>query len=479
MYEEPPERINIGQTLLAAECPAAVGVGTKTPDHALRRWKDVAGACLSWHQGTDPGEAIRDRFGWMDPVQRDLCTGLFRTYVRLMADSRDRVSDYEPEGSTVFHPSGGASAVASVLFALDGGELVKLRTGRTGSVPEEIAVLVEGLDDGESLIEVMAADGRIETLEMEPDERRERLARLFALWDAQREADRPTGTRPGLWCYRCPRPARCGHYPAPDGARPASTTRTILMPKTWARRLSVCERQVAWKRLYGIPEDTGDDDPSEARAAGVRFHDLLAASLLADDPDGAFDLALQSVPPSEVANMQWLYERHRRLEAEHGHPVTSVGVEYEVGATIVVPGLHLDSRDRITPGKPVAVVFMGRADATGREADGTPTVVEHRTGAGAADIDQIELDLYAVGTALIARRTEAAVHLHLLGLPDGPRCVRQHYDEEALGEAVERLRDPAGIVANWHPLDATGPPYSVGPWCGGCGFRARCEEYRT
>jgi len=122
---------------------------------------------------------------------------------------------------------------------------------------------------------------------------------------------------------------------------------------------------------------------------------------------------------------------------------------------------------------------MARADATGRESDGTPAVVEHRTGPGASDIDQTEMDAYALGVALMTGRREVAVHLHLLGLAEGPRCVRERYTEQDLAEAIERLEYPARVVANWHPIDSLDPPYRVGPWCSGCGFRLRCERYRT
>ncbi len=110
-----------------------MGTGTKLPDLALRRWKDIAGACLAWHQGGDPGEVIRDGFGWLDPMQRDLCAGLFRTYTTLRAESRERLVDLDPPFSTVFHPDGQAVVSAELVFGLDGGEMIKLRTGRTGA----------------------------------------------------------------------------------------------------------------------------------------------------------------------------------------------------------------------------------------------------------------------------------------------------------------------------------------------------------
>ena len=53
-----------------------------------------------------------------------------------------------------------------------------------------------------------------------------------------------------------------------------------------------------------------------------------------------------------------------------------------------------------------------------------------------------EMDAYALGVALMTGRTEVAVHLHLLGLADGPRCVRERYSEQGLAEAIER----AGVI---------------------------------
>lgn len=61
---------------------------------------------------------------------------------------------------------------------------------------------------------------------------------------------------------------------------------------------------------------------------------------------------------------------------------------------MTAPGVHIDSRDREHADQPVAVIFAGLADAVGREAGGTPAVLEHRTGASANSL-HLEPELYA------------------------------------------------------------------------------------
>jgi len=356
---------------------------------------------------------------------------------------------------------------------------VKLRTGRTESSAWETAVLLSGKDPEDQVIEAILSEGRLELLSMDDESRTAVLHEIFSAWDHQHSDGFSGGTQPGWWCYMCPRVARCGQYPTVDGHRVSGYTRTIRMPKTATMSLRFCHRQVAWKQVYGIPEDAAREY-HELRERGIRFHDLIATALKAENPQEAFNLGLQAVPESEVLNMRWLWDRHLELEASHEHPLEIKETEYQVGATIEVPGLNLHRRSgEVRDNQPVAIVFMGRADATGREADGTPVVVEHRTGAGATDVNQLELDIYAIGAALITKQTQVAVHLHALGLSDGPRCVREIYDESRLREAAERLEGPAVAAANFHPEDATDPSFNVGPWCDGCVFRLRCEEHRT
>lgn len=481
MYGDGPERIDLRALERVALCPAAAsGRTTRMPRSTLDRWMVVRDACASWHTGTDPQEVIDQQFGVLDAVQREIVTELFMSYVSLMGASRDRATNVESDPVVVPHPDIDASVSASVTFTLsgdDGPELVKLRTGRNGSSRWEKAVLLTAKDPHDTVVEVMTAAGTVDHAYMDDADRDAALAEIFAAWEAQRSDTTRRGTRPGYWCFTCPRPAQCGQYPVIDGARVYASTRTIRLPKTWATTLRTCHRKVAWKQLHGITED-GEDLDDERRSRGVRFHDIIGTALTSEDPQAAFEVALRAVPESEILNMEWLWERHLELEREHEHPITVVETEYQVGATAMVRGKTSDSRGRVREGQPVAVVFMGRADATGREADGTPAVIEFRTGAGAAEINQLEVDIYAVGVALLTGRDRVAVHLHQLGLADGPVCVREFYDVGRIAEAIQRLEDPATTVANWHPDDATDPRYTVGPWCDQCVFRLRCTRHR-
>ncbi|MDP3984932.1 MAG: hypothetical protein Q8Q52_08025 [Acidimicrobiia bacterium] len=483
MYDDPPESINLKTLRLQQECPASYGAGTKVPTAAFDRWKAVADACGSWHLGTEVDDIIRDQFSAFDPVQRDLCLDLLSRYTDLMADHRDALVVEEGDPVvTIMHPNGHASTSAWYQFRLNGKngpELIKIRTGLRGSTPDEVAVLVQGKDPDESATEVMLRHGTVETLEMDAALRATEIRRVFSLWEETRsdawQGDKRT---PGRACYTvCPRPARCGQYPTPDGRRVSADTRTIRLPKTAASWMRQCDRHTAWKQVYQIPKDDGQEF-DEARGRGASFHDLLAEALLADDPNGAFQDAVADLP--DASRLQWLWEQHLTLEVEHAFPVAYQATEYQIGVTVQTTGLDVFRRsDRPGHGKPVAVVFMARPDATGREGDDTSAIVEVRTGASRREADPLELDVYALGAALLKKVNRVAIHVHLLGLPEGPECHREVYEEDRLRLALQRLEEPALRAAAWDPLDATRPSFNVGQWCGDCEFRLRCENYRA
>jgi hypothetical protein len=480
VYSDEPITINPGLVERLERCPAAEGAGTKLPRGNLDRWIAVRDACASWHNGMDAAEAADTHFAPFDPIQRRVCETLFRTYTNLMSSAREEWDDLEGGHLSVPHPEQDAFASAAVTFTLrsdDGGlEYVKLRTGRHGSSPWEQAILQAGADAGDTLTEVLVATGTVEDLAIDEETTDRILAELFAAWDAQ-QTRTSRGTRPGWWCFTCPRPARCGQYPTPDGRRVPASTRTILLPKTWATAMSRCERQVAWKQVHQVPRDDWTDDSDWRRDRGIAFHELASIALGADDPDEAFSELLADVPPAERQNMAWLWDRTSELERDHEHPVEVVETEYQVGTSIVVQGTDI-TRGRLVTGRQVAVVFTGRADATGREVDGTPAVIELKTGPGASGYDQIESDIYALGAALITGSSAVAVHFHQVGLAGGPRCMRVRYEEEDLQTAAERLHTVAEGAARWHPEDASTVRYATGPWCQACPFRARCEDHR-
>ncbi len=136
---------------------------------------------------------------------------------------------------------------------------------------------------------------------------------------------------------------------------------------------------MAWARLYGIPTDEGDENGEHARL-GSSFHEGAATALLADDPDAAFAAYAASAPGSEQADLLQLWDNHELLTETEPFPVDVRETEYGIGVTCHPSGLYIDYKDREHPDRIVAVTMAGFADAVGKEADGTPAVVELRTG---------------------------------------------------------------------------------------------------
>jgi hypothetical protein len=278
--------------------------------------------------------------------------------------------------------------------------------------------------------------------------------------------------KPGWHCYFCDRIATCGQYPPEQGVRIGRWQRTILLTKTELLNLGQCHRRIAWKRLHSIPKDETPDDTAGAER-GTRFHDLLAESLKADDPDATFRTLLDDLDAAHRPDMAALYERHSTIESEHV-PVEYNFTEYQVGVTLTAPGIEVDSKGTLTPDKPIAVTIIARTDAVGRESDGTPAVVEHRTGKNSDRIDERETALYALAVARLVKSDTVAVHQHALDAAAGPRCERIVYTPETLAAATELLTDAIGSVVTWHPLDALKPTATPGEWCATCDYRFTC-----
>ncbi|MGI8516345.1 MAG: PD-(D/E)XK nuclease family protein [Acidimicrobiia bacterium] len=280
----------------------------------------------------------------------------------------------------------------------------------------------------------------------------------------------------GLHCYQCSRPSRCGQYPSLEPKLTGSESRGVLVSKKWLAMLPTCQRQVAWARLYSIPTDEGEEDGDAARL-GSSFHEGAASALLAEDPDTAFAAYAASATGSEQAFLLQLWENHKHLVEQEPFPVEMKDTEYGIGVTCHAPGLFIDSRDKEHPDRLIAVTFAGFADGVGREADGTPSVVELRTGGGSSL--PFEPELYALGAYLLTGKVPVTVHTHRIGNRDDLACGRRVFDKSELGEAKASLQDAASLVAAWHPYNSLSAPYSVGEWCRWCPFESRCTEHRA
>ncbi len=455
------------------------------PRWQLDRWVAVHDAIEEWYRSDlSDDQAVPDIvnriMGWMDPVQRFVAERLFATYRQVMPKRTDERVDLDPARSEVLDADTNSllAAASQIRIETDGEiEHVKLKTGRAAPSDNEKAVLIEGSPDPAiRFVEVALAIGEVNDLELPEAQRTAAIGRLFAIPQKVDTLERK-GTRPGLHCFQCPRPARCGQYPyMVEGS--GGHSRAVLVSKTWLAKLALCERQVAWARLYSIPQkerDTGDMGP---RFSGSAFHEAIASALLSDDPNRVMRAAVHGIEPSEQAELLWLWERHLELVETEPHPLTVRETEYGIGVTMTAPGVHIDSRDREHADQPVAVIFAGLADAVGREAGGTPAVLEHRTGASANSL-HLEPELYALGAHLLTGDTPVAVHTHSLRAPGGPSCNRRTFNKTDLVDAANKLQSAAATITNWHPTNSLSPTFRVGDWCTYCPFDSVCPDYRT
>ena len=222
-------------------------------------------------------------------------------------------------------------------------------------------------------------------------------------------------------------------------------------------------------------EIEGDEDGEYARL-GSSFHQGAATALLADDPNAAFAAHAATAPGPEQADLLQLWDNHKSLVGTEPFPVDVRETEYGIGVTCHASGVYIDSKDREHPDRIVAVTMAGFADAVGREADGTPAVVELRTGGGSSLPNEPEL--YALGAHLLSGKTPITVHTHRIGNSSDLECQRQVFGSSELDAAGKVLEDAAAVIASWHPNNALSPSYSVGAWCHWCPFEDRCVSYR-
>lgn len=487
MYEQQPVVTERPDALrrLWATCARSAMSRASTPAWQLERWKVVRDLIVAWYGDTRSDdesipEIVESQTAWMDPVQRSVVERLFAGWRAMYPKDPAVAIDLDPPAVSVVDDDAGVELRVSPTIGLeyaDGTvEHVRLRTGRFGTGPDDAAVADRGSDATVVCVDAMVAHGTAEEISV-PDDADERIAQLVDL--ARRDTRVPLN--PGIHCFGCESASRCGQYPVVGEGRVFVSTRSIVVSKSQLAWLNTCERRVAWDRVYAVPtERDGDTELRSGLSAGLRFHELAAAALVSDDPDRILDDTCRTVDPSEAAELRRLWANHVDVWSREDRPEIR-STELPAGVTMLVPGVHVDSRGRETT-QPVAITLIGILDATGRESDGTPMVVEHRTGRSGDHAD-LEPELYALSAAETIRRhtgvrpERLAIHLHHLR-PEPAVCERRVFDESDLEAASERLRQAAHVVASWHPHDSLSPGFTVGPWCDGCHHRSVCENHR-
>ena len=95
----------------------------------------------------------------------------------------------------------------------------------------------------------------------------------------------------------------------------------MIVTKKRLARLHLCERQVAWAQLYGIPQAGGDEEEGWRLGAGNSFHDAAAAAQLADDLKRIIADFGGTLHGSERADLLMLWELSPVSETPGvGHP---------------------------------------------------------------------------------------------------------------------------------------------------------------
>lgn len=463
-YRAVPNYRKIKLASLTHPCPEAGGRSrTRQPTARLDRWVILRDLLVdAWSNPDEPPSETMDRhLSALSPLEADLIRRMFLNVMRIFPLPDGSEIDLEGRSISFDHEADGVSTSVYSPFIVshpDGtSEMVRLKTGRSPSTPEEAAVMWSAAEEGESFTDLMAWPGEVEPIEP-PSDLEQRLAGLIA----NARALHGGGVRPGPECVWCGRAALCGAYPA-DRVVPTSA-RTVNLTKTDVQGLERCHRRVAWRRVHGIPRDDGDEIGGSGVAQGRMFHSLVAVAESADAREAAVADFLSGVSPSEVADLQMMWDHHEELVSAEKIEVRRT--EFPVGITLL-QGERADTR---------GVTVLGFVDLTARMANGEPVAVEIKT--GSPGDTGVEDDLYAVGMRRwVGDDRPIVIHRHYVR-PTPPVCEVVELVPESVDGAVDRLRSRVAVVDGWDWEDPLQPAFQVGPWCQGCEYRVTCESYR-
>ena len=440
----------------------------------LRRWKATWDALSSHLTGGRPVAPPEDSF---DPVQAAMVAAQIKRAKPLLPPPAG--GDFDLDWPRLSVPVGDQELEVFFQFVhADPDGLLKMYRLKTAqiregqefvSAPEEIATVVSDprFPDSLEAYEIRTADGEVIRLEMPPTQARETLSQLEGDYQGMVGAGRED-IRPGPHCSMCDVADLCKTFPAIDPSlervaprkrRRLPSAYRLMLSKSRLEDMDLCQRRAAWRAWFSVPADLDHRarEASPGLAVGTRFHRLMAEALLSDDP-GSYFRGDQEMEP--------LFIQHQRLSC-----TPSVGVkatEFPLGFTV---------RIRIGD-RSVSVVSYGLADAVGREPDGTPAAIDHKTGHSGGSNPR-EAEIYALGALLrFPDSPTVATHIHHLAIGRDPVCERVAWERTRITELASRLGSLAGAAARWDLVDATSPPYRVGEWCGTCPFEQRCLSFR-
>ena len=468
-------------------CPASIGPGTKTPKSQLDRWVAVFNAINDWYFNDAPEEvsilsAIENNFAFFDDLQKKICEELFENFRNSHPDFKDSVISSETSPKIVEKEIGGkvygiSSAVQFEIQKKDKTELVKMKISNSPVNLLDASVLHHEKSELEENLVTYISDGEVENI-LPPENSMEVIEEAFRSIDNYYSSDTKK-TNPGLNCYYCNRPSRCGQFPELSNKKTKNTDRGILVSKTQLLNLNLCERKAAWKAQYGIPPSV--KETTEQLVFGIKFHEYTQ-QVIAEVSEPFSDLGIEKMKKITENEEEELNKRlvaSFRLLIEEVSTYKNINLsksEFELGFTTLVSGLVSNSKKEIYDGN-VAVTYMGKADFVGRLDGNVPLVVELKTGKE-RDEHKLEADLYAIGAKTILKE-EKIIVLHIYLDTNSAKVVERVYETKDFAKLNEFFISKALVIGSWDPEDSLSPAYTVGSWCEYCEFKTSCIEYRN
>lgn len=459
--------------------PGPTSVDDPGQSPSLVRWMAIRDAIEVWHQtqSSDAWSEAMRVFDSLDAVQRAECVGLFKSYTTMI--DHDEPIDFAPDPSEVSR-SGillRSRPTAVIRRPERATEYLKFRTGKVGTAAPEAAVLLGGSRDPDSVFaDLMLSSNDEVPIEMDDEEQELILTELFGTArDVGSTLPRNRKLTTGYHCYGCGRPAFCGAYPSVDVVPPSSFARLLVVSKSGLARAANCDRRGAWSLVHNLPAEEPTD--VQARSFGLLAHEVLEELVQSENPEDVLQHYLDQVPGFLKTDLETCIRNHLSIDREHSRgPIAIKGKGVQTGITF-----NVDSSSSTNNSLETVIVLIAEIDATGTEGDGTPAIVEHKTGEW---VPEYERDLYAVAGWQLVRRLgistdQIAVHHHHLMRESSPRCVRVPYEASEITEAVSNLRETVERIASWDPLDATQPEpkTQADHECDNCEYRRRCVTF--
>ena len=216
-------------------------------------------------------KVAEENFQFYDPLQRKIMSELFERFRSLVPKPLPQVNIdfYRQEISKEIdgEEKGMYTSFQYQLEDEDNTEYIKLKAGVSDIEDIDRAIVAETKLEGETFLTAQLIHDDFDEIK-EPENSKEIIDNYFNIIQ-EFETNRKQAT-PGLHCYMCSRPSRCGQYPVVDGQEARSNNRGILISKSNLLNLETCERWTSWRAQYAIPKDI-ENESFEAEL-GQKFH---------------------------------------------------------------------------------------------------------------------------------------------------------------------------------------------------------------